>query len=167
MSRNEHPRQTEARRSSQRPARASKELVWGANAPYRPGRSDYGLTALNAESLLSVIRSLKGSAHLQRNHLPSAPPPSLLALHSASALVSVRLVPGSALFRLPFVSFRSSVVQCGRRSLRDCLHAATPSRIAFCSTTPERRAPPPEQAATDPVYTGNEEETRQLHFTHP
>ncbi|KOX70305.1 hypothetical protein WN51_05422 [Melipona quadrifasciata] len=40
----------------QRVARAPKELDGAANAPYRPGRSDYGLTALNAESLLSKLR---------------------------------------------------------------------------------------------------------------
>lgn len=54
------------RASLQRSARAPKELDGAANAPYRAGRSDYGLTALNAESLLSVIRSLKGSGSSKR-----------------------------------------------------------------------------------------------------
>lgn len=153
------------RASLQRSARAPKELDGAANAPYRAGRSDYGLTALNAESLLSVIRSLKGSGSSKRTC--NTPPASFylplllflslfLSLSLQRLLASVRGRRGaggvcSASFRLSFVSFRSNAVQCGRRSLRDCLHSATqPPCIAFCF---RRREPPPERGSLDSVHT--------------
>lgn len=130
------------------------------------------------ESLLSVIRSLKGSRirgeHLQHSSAPASFTASLslflsfyilFSLHGARFRETEFSVPPRSSFCT--VSFRSNGVQCGRRSLRDCLHTDRGVfRVSFCFQT---RAPTLERGGSlDGCRRGWEgRRVAQVHFTRP
>ena len=127
-------------------ARAPKELDGAANAPYRPGRSDYGLTALNAESLLSVIRSRKGSGVRgapATHHLP----PFTLSFSSPFHFLSLSL----SLF-LSFFSFYSASVRDRRRYMA-CVCVCVPLRSVSRSYRSARTPYNADAAVFETVYT--------------
>lgn len=129
------------------------------------------------ESLLSVIPSLKGSRVRAASHLhhSSAPASSLSLLFcfyipfSFHASVRQTRAPCSASFCT--VSFRSNGVQCGRRSLRDCLHTdGGVFRVSRFVSKPVHRLWNEEEGprGMDIEEGGKEgEEEAQVHFTRP